>query len=75
MEVLRFEKLTEFLSLVDSAIEALKGKLAARFARENQIPFLGLCFGMQIAVIEFARNVADRKKPIALNLMPKRLIQ
>jgi len=30
---------------------------AIKFARENKIPFLGLCFGMQMAVIEFARNV------------------
>ncbi|MBI4035153.1 MAG: CTP synthase [Candidatus Chisholmbacteria bacterium] len=32
--------------------------LAAQYARENQIPYLGLCFGMQLATIEFARNVA-----------------
>ena len=32
--------------------------LAARFAREHRIPYFGLCLGMQIAVIEFARNVA-----------------
>lgn len=32
--------------------------LAARYARENHIPYLGICLGMQIAVIEFARNVA-----------------
>ena len=31
---------------------------AARYARENKLPFLGLCLGMQIAVIEFARSVA-----------------
>ncbi len=31
--------------------------LAAKFARENKIPYLGLCFGMQMATIEFARNV------------------
>jgi CTP synthase len=36
----------------------IKGKIeAVRFARENNIPFLGICLGMQIAVIEFARNV------------------
>lgn len=35
-----------------------EGKIqAARFARENNIPYLGLCLGMQIAVIEFARHV------------------
>ncbi len=31
---------------------------AARYARENQIPYFGICLGMQIAVIEYARNVA-----------------
>jgi CTP synthase len=36
-----------------------EGKIAAvRWAREERVPFLGICFGMQFAVIEFARNVA-----------------
>ncbi|XP_061982690.1 uncharacterized protein LOC133702370 [Populus nigra] len=36
----------------------VEGKiLAAKYARENRIPFLGICLGMQIAVIEFARSV------------------
>jgi CTP synthase len=36
----------------------VEGKIqAARFARENKIPYLGLCLGMQVATIEFARNV------------------
>ncbi len=36
----------------------IEGKIAAiRYARENKIPFLGLCLGMQCATIEFARNV------------------
>jgi CTP synthase len=36
----------------------ISGKImAARFAREHRMPYLGLCLGMQIAVIEFARNV------------------
>ncbi|MCX7977455.1 MAG: CTP synthase, partial [Bdellovibrionaceae bacterium] len=36
----------------------VEGKIAAiRFAREKQIPFFGICFGMQLATIEFARNV------------------
>jgi CTP synthase len=35
-----------------------EGKVAAiRYARENQIPFFGICLGMQMAVVEFARNV------------------
>ena len=36
----------------------IEGKIAAaRYARESKIPFLGICLGMQIAVVEFARNV------------------
>lgn len=35
----------------------IEGKMTAiRYARENQIPFLGICLGMQLAIIEFARN-------------------
>ena len=33
--------------------------LAARYARENRVPYFGICLGMQIAVIEYARNVAE----------------
>jgi CTP synthase len=37
----------------------IEGKIAAvRYARQQQIPFLGICLGLQVAVIEFARNVA-----------------
>jgi len=40
----------------------IEGKLSAvRYARENKIPFLGICLGMQCAVIEFARNVLNLK--------------
>jgi CTP synthase len=40
----------------------IEGKIAAiRFARENRIPFLGICLGLQCAVIEFARHVCDLK--------------
>lgn len=39
-------------------VRGTEGKMnAIKFARENNIPFLGLCLGMQLAVIEFARNV------------------
>lgn len=38
----------------------LEGKIAAiQYARENGLPFLGLCLGMQMAVVEFARHVLD----------------
>jgi CTP synthase len=37
----------------------IEGKIcAARYARENKVPYFGICLGMQIAVIEYARNVA-----------------
>ncbi len=36
--------------------------LTARYARENNVPFLGICLGMQIAAIEYARNVLGIKK-------------
>jgi CTP synthase len=37
----------------------IEGKIcAARFARENKVPYLGICLGMQVATIEFARHVA-----------------
>lgn len=40
----------------------IKGMIiAAQYAREHKIPFLGICLGMQIAVIEFSRNVAGIK--------------
>jgi CTP synthase len=40
----------------------VEGKiLAAKYAREQQIPYLGICLGMQVALIEFARNVAGLK--------------
>lgn len=40
---------------VDGKIEAIK------YARENNVPFLGICMGMQLAVVEFARNVCGLK--------------
>ena len=40
----------------------INGKIEAiRFARENQIPFLGICLGMQLSIVEFARNVLKIK--------------
>src|SRR5207249_11340277 len=41
----------------------VEGKIrAARFAREHKVPYLGLCLGMQVATIEFARNVCGLEK-------------
>ena len=39
-------------------VRGIEGKIAAaRFARERQVPYLGICLGLQVAIIEFARNV------------------
>jgi CTP synthase len=49
----------------------IEGKIAAiRFARENKIPFLGICLGMQCAVIEFARNVIGLKDAHSREMNP-----
>ena len=44
---------------------------AVQFARENKIPYLGLCYGMQLAVIEFARNVAGLRGAHTTEVNPK----
>ena len=50
----------------------IEGKiLAAKYARENKIPYLGLCLGLQIAVIEFARNVLGRTDANSTELDPE----
>lgn len=33
--------------------------LAAKYARENNVPYLGICLGLQISVIEYAKSVSD----------------
>lgn len=43
-------------------VRGTEGKISAiRFARENKVPYLGICLGMQLAVIEYARHVAGMK--------------
>jgi CTP synthase len=50
----------------------IEGKIeAARYARENKIPYLGICLGMQVAVIEFARNVCGLKGAHSTEMAPK----
>lgn len=64
-ERLTTQNITEELSGLDGILVApgfgsrgISGKIeAVRFAREQNIPFLGICLGMQVAVIEFARHV------------------
>ena len=50
----------------------IQGKLEAiRYARENQIPFLGICLGMQLSLIEFARNVLGIKEADSVEFNPQ----
>ncbi|MHB8131227.1 MAG: CTP synthase [Mobilitalea sp.] len=49
----------------------IEGKInAIRYARENKIPFLGLCLGMQLALVEFARNVIGFEDAHSVELDP-----
>ena len=50
----------------------VEGKLAViRFAREHKIPYFGICYGMQLAVIEYARNVLGYKDATSREIDPK----
>ena len=63
------ENVTEQLGLLDGLLVApgfghrgVEGKIiVVQYARENALPFFGICFGMQMATIEFARNVLGLK--------------
>ncbi len=69
IESSQFERITpeELLKGVDGMVCApgfgergIEGKIAAiKYVRENKIPFLGVCLGMQLAVVEFARNICN----------------
>jgi CTP synthase (UTP-ammonia lyase) len=48
----------------------LKGRSPLRYARENNIPYLGICLGMQVALIEFARNVAGMENANSTEFVP-----
>jgi CTP synthase len=73
------EKIKEELLGYDGVIvpqgwgsRGVEGKLkCVQFVRENKIPFLGLCFGMQMAVIEFARNVTGLEKANSEEVSPR----
>src|SRR4030066_1910016 len=48
-----------------------EGKITAiKFARENNIPFLGICYGFQLAVVEFARNICGLKDANSTEINP-----
>lgn len=49
----------------------IEGKIkACQYARENKVPYLGICLGMQIAIIEFARNVLGMKDANSAEINP-----
>ena len=64
-ELLEKENIKDYLLKVDGILvpggfgdRGIEGKiLAAQYARENKVPYFGICLGMQMSVIEFARNV------------------
>ncbi len=70
--------LNEILGDVDGIIvpggfgkRAIEGKIKAiTYARENNVPYLGLCLGMQLATIEFARNMCDMKNANSTEMDP-----
>ncbi|MBQ7840990.1 MAG: CTP synthase [Lachnospiraceae bacterium] len=72
------ENLEEYLHDVDGILvpggfgqRGTEGKiLAISYARKHKIPFLGLCLGMQLAIVEFARNVAGLPKAASIELEP-----
>ncbi len=58
----RFKKINGILIPGGFGLRGIEGKVnIVRYARENNIPFFGICLGMQVAVIEFARNVCNIK--------------
>lgn len=78
-EDINSENYEEILSHLNGIIVApgfghrgMKGKiLTAKYARENNIPYLGICLGMQVAVIEFARNVLHIEDADSTEMQPK----
>ena len=52
-------------------IRGVEGKIAsAQFARENKVPYLGICLGMQVATIEYARHMAGLKDANSTEFVP-----
>lgn len=78
-ESLQADNLEESLSGLNGIIVApgfghrgMDGKIhAASYARENNIPYLGICLGMQVAVIEFAQNVLNLNGADSTEMNPK----
>ena len=78
-ETVKEENVAEILGDVDGILvpggfgdRGIEGKIQAiRYARENNIPFLGLCLGMQLSIVEFARDVIGYSDAHSIELDPK----
>ncbi len=78
-ETIKTNTVNDLLSNLNGMIVApgfghrgMAGKiLAAKYARENNVPYLGICLGMQVAVIEFARNVLNLEAADSSEMNPK----
>ena len=67
-----FKELDGILVAPGFGERGIEGKIQAiRYARENNIPFFGICLGMQCAVVEFARNVLKLKEASSYEVNPK----
>jgi CTP synthase len=67
----KFKGLNGILVAPGFGQRGIEGKIVAiKYARENKIPFLGICLGMQCAVIEFARNVLGFKDANSTEMNP-----
>lgn len=67
----RLQGLTGILVAPGFGTRGIEGKImAVRYARENKIPFFGICLGMQCAVVEFARNVLGYADAHSVEIAP-----
>lgn len=68
------EKLTQTQGIIVPigwGARGVEGKIAAiKYARENKVPYLGLCYGMQLACVEYARNVVNLKDAHTTEVKP-----
>jgi len=70
----RLENLDGILVAPGFGERGIEGKIkAVRYARENKIPFFGICLGMQCASVEFARHVLDKKAAASTEVAPSTL--
>ncbi|AAY80171.1 CTP synthase [Sulfolobus acidocaldarius] len=70
-EINKLKDVNGIIVLPGFGARGVEGKIQAiKFARENNIPFLGICFGMQLAIVEYARNVLGLKEANTTEVNP-----